>query len=618
MVDESGVLDLATIESDKAIWYKFMNFDFPEQTITGFGVVPNGIKKQLWIKMEDSQEQKVLIQANPFSDAGITIVGYEYPQFLTLSGAASRDYVLELSSLGEGKWIITNASSLIGQEVTIGNFILNGIVPLRFVTNEVYTMALMEADATLILDPEFPDQVPGARKTMVIEANGYNLTFGTGTIVLSGIWDNRAGNSNFIEMIFTEFDGALITITSQAISPTTAIKGSTADQLSLLPIELTSAEFFELKNNSGLVPKQFYLINNFTNENNVLEGLFVFAMSENTFSFETTSKSYPDKKVWLKTSDLFEFTRTYQEPQGILSFAYTSKNVLTLYNAMRTNFERRREGDWNALVIYAISNGNEITLTTENKGTEWSYDISTHQITLLGDLASSSFSFLDIDLVPDSSIYFCFDYYTVSKRHGALSDAEIAKIHSQNTDTKLAEGTANEVSAADIRTNLDTKAIPASAFTALSTNGATYQEDESTTNKVINPVFKFSGSTLQTIQYDFVNDGTIKTNKLKFKVLCKRYAATTNFGVVWNVCGSIINSDTVIDTAFGTAVTKAITLTNDTDEYLTTQSTDVTLGGDAIATDSHIYIQISRLVSDGGDSMDGFAGLMHVKLLFNQ
>jgi hypothetical protein len=199
-----------------------------------------------------------------------------------------------------------------------------------------------------------------------------------------------------------------------------------------------------------------------------------------------------------------------------------------------------------------------------------------------------------------------------------LSDAEIAKIHSQNTDTKLAEGTANEVSAADIRTNLDTKAIPASAFTALSTNGATYQEDESTTNKVINPVFKFSGSTLQTIQYDFVNDGTIKTNKLKFKVLCKRYAATTNFGVVWNVCGSIINSDTVIDTAFGTAVTKAITLTNDTDEYLTTQSTDVTLGGDAIATDSHIYIQISRLVSDGGDSMDGFAGLMHVKLLFNQ
>lgn len=159
--------------------------------------------------------------------------------------------------------------------------------------------------------------------------------------------------------------------------------------------------------------------------------------------------------------------------------------------------------------------------------------------------------------------------------------------------------------------------IPASAFISRTDNGATFQIDESSTNKVNQVVFVFGYAADSFIQIALPNDKSIITTNFKATITGKRYSAgDANYGVAWAIQGLIRNDDDAIDTAFGTAVVVTDTYTADTDEYVSAQSVLITAAG-TIGNNSNLYLQILRDVSDAGDTLVGDAGLIAVQIEFN-
>lgn len=161
------------------------------------------------------------------------------------------------------------------------------------------------------------------------------------------------------------------------------------------------------------------------------------------------------------------------------------------------------------------------------------------------------------------------------------------------------------------------KSIPASAFLSKNTAGATFQIDESSTNKVNQAVYVFGSASDSHIQVMLPNDKSITTACFKVSIKGKRYTAgDANYGVAWAVQALIVNDDGAVDTAFGTAVIVSDTYTTEGDEYDSAQTALITAAG-TIGEKSSMYIQIYRDVSDGADTLNGSAGLLSVQVEFN-
>lgn len=161
------------------------------------------------------------------------------------------------------------------------------------------------------------------------------------------------------------------------------------------------------------------------------------------------------------------------------------------------------------------------------------------------------------------------------------------------------------------------KSIPAISFISRNTAGATFQIDESSTNKENQAAYVFSATSDSHIQIMLPNDKSITTANFKVSIKGKRYTAgDANYGVAWAVQALIVNDDDAIDQAFGTAVIVSDTYTTEGDEYDSAESALITAAG-TIGEKSSLYIQIYRDVSDEADTLVGSAGLLSVQVEFN-
>lgn len=93
------------------------------------------------------------------------------------------------------------------------------------------------------------------------------------------------------------------------------------------------------------------------------------------------------------------------------------------------------------------------------------------------------------------------------------------------------------------------------------------------------------------------NEGTVT-----FKPIWSHAATTTNFGVAWTLQAVAISNDDALGTSFGTAQSSVDTGGTTNDLYVGPESSAITIAGTPAAEDI-VYFRVSRLVSDGGDTM---------------
>lgn len=165
---------------------------------------------------------------------------------------------------------------------------------------------------------------------------------------------------------------------------------------------------------------------------------------------------------------------------------------------------------------------------------------------------------------------------------------------------------------------------PADAWTPRQTNGATWQIDETTTNKQCKGVLVFSPSTEQAIQLELKNLNGEMITSANFKVkIHSKISGTegTGTGVVWGVRGAIITDALDVnwntDGDYNTTLTQ--TMTSGSAIYHTAFCTAIkAASGGELAANSSLLIEIYRKVADVGDDMNASAAILDVEILINQ
>lgn len=165
---------------------------------------------------------------------------------------------------------------------------------------------------------------------------------------------------------------------------------------------------------------------------------------------------------------------------------------------------------------------------------------------------------------------------------------------------------------------------PADAWTPRQTNGATWQIDETTTNKQCKGVLVFSPSTEKAIQLELknLNGELITSANFKVKIHSKISGTEgTGTGVVWGVRGAIITDALDVnwntDADYNTTLTQ--TMTSGSAIYHTAFCTAIkAASGGELAANSSLLIEIYRKVADAGDDMNASAAILDVEILINQ
>lgn len=166
---------------------------------------------------------------------------------------------------------------------------------------------------------------------------------------------------------------------------------------------------------------------------------------------------------------------------------------------------------------------------------------------------------------------------------------------------------------------------PADAWTPRQTNGATWQIDETTTNKQCKGTLVFSPSTEQAIQLEIKNlyGKLITSANFKVKIHSKISGTIdeTGDGVVWGVRGAIITDALDVnwntDGDYNTTLTQ--TMTSGSAIYHSAFCTAIkAAASDQLAANSSLLIEIYRKVSDAGDDMNASAAILDVEILINQ
>lgn len=106
------------------------------------------------------------------------------------------------------------------------------------------------------------------------------------------------------------------------------------------------------------------------------------------------------------------------------------------------------------------------------------------------------------------------------------------------------------------------------------------------------------------------NEGTIQ-----FEALWMHPATTTNFGVAWSLEAVCVSNDDTLAVNFGTAVIVTDTGGTTNDYYRTSRSAAVTAAGTPQSADI-MYLKVSRVPSDGGDTLAVDAGLIGLRLYY--
>lgn len=151
-------------------------------------------------------------------------------------------------------------------------------------------------------------------------------------------------------------------------------------------------------------------------------------------------------------------------------------------------------------------------------------------------------------------------------------------------------------------TRKNTVWVPAIAMTSRTTNGPAAGSVEMTTNKQMLKTLDFDTSTQEFAQFSILMPKGWNESTITFRVIWSHASTTTNFGVAWALEAVAFSDDDAIDTAFGTAVQVTDTGGTTNDQYLTAESSALTIGGTPAEMDI-VYFQIKRVPADAADTM---------------
>lgn len=157
--------------------------------------------------------------------------------------------------------------------------------------------------------------------------------------------------------------------------------------------------------------------------------------------------------------------------------------------------------------------------------------------------------------------------------------------------------------------------IPAAAMIARSTNGAAPGTVEMPSNRNMFKTLDFDTTTPEFAQFEIHFPKSWNLATVAFQPVWSHAATSANFGVVWSLAGVARSDDDPGDVAFGTAQTSADTGGTTNDIYIGPESSAIAIDG-APATGDTVQFQISRAVSDAGDTMAIDARLHGVRLFY--
>jgi len=144
--------------------------------------------------------------------------------------------------------------------------------------------------------------------------------------------------------------------------------------------------------------------------------------------------------------------------------------------------------------------------------------------------------------------------------------------------------------------------IPAGAMVPRTTNGAAEGGGETTTNKNMRRTLDFDASTAEYAQFAFTMPKRWDEGTVTFQPVWSHPSTTTNFGVVFQLSGVAISNDDTLEVAQGSGQTSTDTGGTTDDLYTGPESTAITIGGSPAEVD-HVVFEISRVPSNGSDTM---------------
>jgi hypothetical protein len=156
--------------------------------------------------------------------------------------------------------------------------------------------------------------------------------------------------------------------------------------------------------------------------------------------------------------------------------------------------------------------------------------------------------------------------------------------------------------------------IPAGAMVPQVTNGAAEGSGETTTNDVMRRTLDYDPTTAEYAQFSWRMPKSWNEGTVTFIPIWSHPSTTTNFGVVWDMCGVALSNDDALDTAFGTAQTSTDTGGTTDDIYEGPESSAITIAGTPTVGDV-VHFRVARAPSNGSDTMAVDARLHGVVLV---
>tara|TARA_R110000803_G_scaffold210684_1_gene283161 strand:- start:1942 stop:2355 length:414 start_codon:yes stop_codon:yes gene_type:complete len=92
-------------------------------------------------------------------------------------------------------------------------------------------------------------------------------------------------------------------------------------------------------------------------------------------------------------------------------------------------------------------------------------------------------------------------------------------------------------------------------------------------------------------------------------------AANGSGGVAWSLAGVCVSNDDPLDVALGTAVAVVDTFIANNDHHVSSATGAITIAGSP-ADDDLLYLEVRRVVANGGDTLNVDAKLLGVTLYF--
>lgn len=157
--------------------------------------------------------------------------------------------------------------------------------------------------------------------------------------------------------------------------------------------------------------------------------------------------------------------------------------------------------------------------------------------------------------------------------------------------------------------------VPAGGMIPRNTNGPAQGSGETTTNKVMRRTLDFDTTTAEYAQWDDFLPPSWNAGTVTFFAVWSHPSTSTNFGVCWKVSGRCYADDDAQDQATGTGQTSVDTGGTTDDIYISPASSAITLGGTPAAS-RMVQFEVSRVPSDGGDTMAVDARLHGVVVVY--